>query len=99
MKTEDKGRKWMWWFLGSLLAVQFYFVIELLTLFAVFAVGFAALVLLAAAASVLYHGLAAGLTLAERQTAPAFAAVERGLAFAEELGRRPLRGPGDEPAQ
>ena len=42
MKNKDKGRKWMWWFLGVLAALQLYFVRELLAAFALFAVGFAA---------------------------------------------------------
>lgn len=99
MKIEDKGRKWMWLFLGSLLALQFYVVIELLTLLAVFAVGFAVLVMVAAGGSVMVHGLAAGLAIAERRSAPAFAAAQRGLALTEELGRRPFRRPGEEAAQ
>src|SRR2546423_5130156 len=43
MKNKDKGRKWMWRFLGVLAALQLYFVRELLAAFALFAVGFAAL--------------------------------------------------------
>src|SRR5260221_3840757 len=42
MKTKDNGRKWMWWFLGVLVALQLYFVRELLAAFALFAVAFAA---------------------------------------------------------
>ncbi len=30
MKTKDKSRKWMWWFLGIVVALQLYFVRELL---------------------------------------------------------------------
>ena len=37
MKTSDKSRKWMWWFLGILAAMQLYFVRELLAAFALFA--------------------------------------------------------------
>ena len=29
MKTKDSKRKWMWWFLGVVLALQLYFVREL----------------------------------------------------------------------
>jgi hypothetical protein len=43
MKIEDKGRKWMWCFLGVLGASQLYFVQELTAAFALFAIGFAAL--------------------------------------------------------
>ncbi len=41
MKTEDKGRKWMWWFLGLALALKFYFVQELIAAFVLFALVFA----------------------------------------------------------
>ena len=43
MKTEDKGRKWMWLFLGLVLALKFYFVQELIAAFVLFAFGFAAI--------------------------------------------------------
>ena len=43
MKTKDKSRKWMWWFLGIIGAMQLYFVRELLAAFALFALGFAAI--------------------------------------------------------
>ena len=43
MKTEDKGRKWMWLFLGLALALKFYFVQELVAAFVLFALGFAAI--------------------------------------------------------
>jgi uncharacterized membrane protein YciS (DUF1049 family) len=45
MKNKDKSRKWMWWFLGSLAAVQLYAVRELLAAFALFALGFMAIAL------------------------------------------------------
>jgi len=99
MKSEDKGRKWMWWFLGSLLAAQFYFVIELLTLLALFAAGFAALAAVSAAVYAAVYGLNAGWTMAARQAAPAWAAAQRGWAFAEELGLRPFRRAGAEAAR
>ena len=44
MKTEDKGRKWMWLFLGLALALKFYFVQELIAAFVLFAIVFAAIV-------------------------------------------------------
>ena len=40
MKTKDSNRKWMWWFLGVIGAMQLYFVRELLAAFALFALGF-----------------------------------------------------------
>src|SRR5437879_10740931 len=43
MKTKDESRKWMWMFLAALVSLQMYFVWELLAVFALFAVGFAAI--------------------------------------------------------
>ena len=43
MENKDKSRKWMWWFLGIVVAFQLYFVRELLAAFALFAVVFAAI--------------------------------------------------------
>jgi hypothetical protein len=40
-KNEDKDRKWMWWFVGALVALQFYFVRELVVAFAMFTAVFA----------------------------------------------------------
>ena len=48
-KTKDEGRKWMWWFLAVLGALQLYFVRELIAAFALFAAGFAAIAMVLAA--------------------------------------------------
>lgn len=99
MKTKDKGRKWMWLFLGVGAALQSYAVRELVTVFALLAAGFAALTLLAASGYVMYRGLEAGVALVARQAGPVVAAVPRGLGFAEELGRRAIGRPGSETAR
>lgn len=49
-KNKDTHRKWMWWFLGAIAALQLYFVRELLVAFAVFAIGFAAVATMLAVA-------------------------------------------------
>jgi len=99
MKTKDKGRKWMWLFLGVGAALQSYAVRELVTVFALLAAGFAALTLLAASGYVMYRGLEAGAALVARQAVPVVAAATRGLGFVEELGRRALGRPGSEAAR
>jgi hypothetical protein len=43
MKVQDKGRKWMWCFLGGVVASQFYVVQELFVVFAFFAIAFVAI--------------------------------------------------------
>ena len=99
MKTKDKGRKWMWLFLVVGAGLQSYAVRELVTVFALFAVGFAALALVAAGGYVTYRGLETGAALVARQAGPVVAAVPRGLGFAEELGRRAIGRPGSEAAR
>ena len=99
MKTKDKGRKWMWLFLGVGTAVQSYAVRELVTVFALFAVGFAALALLAAGGYVMYRGLEAGVAQVARQAGPVVAATPGGLGFAEELGRHAIGRAGSEATQ
>lgn len=42
-KSKDNGRKWLWGFLAVIVMLQFYVVRELLAVFALFAVGFAAI--------------------------------------------------------
>src|SRR6266850_3550805 len=58
MKNKDKGRKWMWWFLGVVLAMQLYFVRELFAAFALFALGFGAIAFVVAALYMLHQGWA-----------------------------------------
>ncbi len=41
MKTEGKRWKWAWWFLVAGVGLRFYFVQELVAVFAFFAIGFA----------------------------------------------------------
>jgi uncharacterized membrane protein YccF (DUF307 family) len=56
MKTEDKGRKWMWLFLGLIVALKFYFVQELVAAFVLFAIGFAAIAFVIASLYMLQKG-------------------------------------------
>jgi len=58
MKTTDTGRKWMWWFLGAIGAVQLYFVRELLAAFALFALVFGIVAFVLAALYMLHTGWA-----------------------------------------
>src|SRR5438445_12769810 len=58
MKNKDKSRKWMWWFLGVVLAMQLYFVRELFAAFALFVLGFGAIAFVVAALYMLHQGWA-----------------------------------------
>lgn len=99
MKTKDKSRKWMWGFLGIVVALQMYFVWELLAVFALFAVGFAAI---AAVIGSLYMFVRTWAVTVERlanSRHPVMVAVRQGIDTAEDMARRPFRRPGSEPAR
>jgi uncharacterized membrane protein YhaH (DUF805 family) len=94
MKTKDKSRKWMWWLLGSIAALQTYFVWELLAAFALFALGF---LIIAAGVGSLYmlHRMWAVTVdrIADSQH-PIMVAVRQGVYSVEDMARRPFRRPG-----
>jgi len=98
VKVKDSLRKWIWWFLGGIAALQLYFVRELVAAFALFALGFIAIGLCLAVLYLLQKSWEAGVSwLATRQNAWLLA-TRRGLATVEVWARRPLRRPDSEPA-
>jgi hypothetical protein len=99
MKNKDNSRKWMWWFLGVVVALQLYFVWELLAAFALFALGFAAVAFVIASLYMLQKGWEVAVARVADSTHPVVNMARRSVSAVEELGRRPLRGPGSEPAQ
>src|SRR5260221_13015525 len=88
MKTKDKSRKWMWGFLGMVLAMQMYFVRELLAAFALFALGFAAIASVVAALYMLHHGWAVAGERGGETQPPAGSYAQRTLNLAEGLAVR-----------
>jgi hypothetical protein len=54
-KLKDNDRKWLWAFLAVIVMSQLYFVQELLAVFALFALGFAAIALVVASLYMLQH--------------------------------------------
>jgi hypothetical protein len=101
MRTNDKGRKWMWWFLGALAAFQIYFVRELLAAFALFALGFAAIAFVVVS---LYMAQKTWEVAVERIAAsnnPVLNLARRGVGSVEDFVRRPIRvrRTGSEPAR
>src|SRR5215467_6069113 len=97
MKNKDKSRKWMWWLLGSITALQAYFVRELLAAFALFALGFVAVAVLIGSLYVLQRVWAASVERVADSRHPVMVAVRHGIDSVEDLARRPFRRPG--PAQ
>ena len=91
-KTSDKSRKWMWWLLVVGVALQLYFVRELLAAFALFAAGFAVIGLGIAALYVMQKGWEVGVARFAGRS-PAASMARRAASAMEELGRRPFRRP------
>ncbi len=54
-KLKDNDRKWLWAFLAIIVMSQLYFVQELLAVFALFALSFAAIALVVASLYTLQH--------------------------------------------
>jgi hypothetical protein len=103
MKTKDKSRKWMWWFLGVVVALQMYFVRELLAAFALFALGFGVVAFVISALYLLHQGWAVAVHRVAESENPVVVYAKRGavatMAGAEELAKRAVRGAGSAAAR
>ena len=99
MTKKDTGRKWMWWFLAAVAALQLYFVRELLAAFALFALGFAMLAVVVSGLYLMQKAWETGLARVGDSSHPVVNAARRGLASVEDFAKRPLRRPRSEPAQ
>ena len=99
MKTKDSNRKWMWWFLGVVLALQLYFVRELLAAFALFALGFAVIAFVVVSLYMLQKVWETGVQRVADSQHPVVDIARRGVNAVEDLARRPLRRPGSAAAR
>jgi hypothetical protein len=97
MSKRDKGRKWIWIFLGTIAALQFYFVRELFAAFAIFALGFAVIGALIASLYLFQKTWEAGVARLAASQHPLVLAARRSAASAEDWARRPIRRPGSQP--
>src|SRR5205814_5267212 len=93
MKTKDKSRKWMWMFLAVLVSLQTYFVWELLAVFALFAVGFAAIAFAAGSLYMLHRGWALAVDRVADSQHPIMVATRQHIDAMEDVARRPFRRP------
>lgn len=89
----------MWWFLGSVLALQIYFVQELLAAFALFAIGFAVIAFVVIGIYMLQKVWEAGVQRVADSQHPVVDLARRGVNAVEDLARRPLRRPGSAAAR
>ena len=87
----------MWWLLGSIAALQMYFVRELLAAFALFAMGFLAIAAIVVSLYTLHRVWAVTVDRVADSRHPVMVAVRQGIYSVEEMARRPFRRPG--PAQ
>jgi hypothetical protein len=97
MSKQDRGRKWIWWFLGTIAAMQLYFVRELLAAFAIFILGFAAIGICIATLYMAQKTWEAGVAQLAASRNPMILAVRRSVASVEDLARRPIRRPDSQP--
>jgi hypothetical protein len=88
MKNKDNSRKWMWWFLGAILAMQLYFVRELLAVFALFVLGFGAVAFVVFALYMLQQGWAAAVESLAASQHPVMVHAKRGVNSTEDFVRR-----------
>ncbi|HWZ98767.1 MAG TPA: hypothetical protein VN025_13505 [Candidatus Dormibacteraeota bacterium] len=104
MKTIDKGRKWMWGFLGAAVLLQTYFAWELIAAFALFAVLFAVIATAVVGLYVAQKGWELAVArvaasnhpavhIARRSVNSVEVLARRGVVAAGELARRPLQRP------
>ena len=96
MKTKDTSRKWMWLLLGVVASLQLYFVRELLAAFALFLLGFSVLAAIIMGLYLLQKAWETGLTMLLASQNSFVLYARRGMTFAEELARRPIRRAGPE---
>ena len=99
MRIKDKSRKWMWIFLAALVSLQMYFVWELLAVFALFAVGFAAVAFAIISLYMLHRGWALAVERAADSQHPIMVATRQGIYTIEDAARRPFRRPGSAAAR
>jgi hypothetical protein len=90
--SEQKARKWMWIGLAAFVALQIYFVRELLAALILFTGVFILCALVALIFYLVDRASRWGLGLAENQ-------AKRALVAAEELSKKQLRRPRSEPAR
>ena len=91
---RDRDRKWMWWLLASIAALQAYFVRELLAAFALFALGFLAMAGVVFGLYALQRAWAGTVDRIAESRHPVMVAVRHRIDSVEELARRPFRRPG-----
>ena len=99
VKSPDRARKWMWVFLGALVALQLYFVRELLAALLLFTLAFAALAGFGLVFYLVQRAGQSSIAWVEPRTRALAGVARRGVGMVEEFSKKPLRRPRSEPAQ
>ncbi len=97
--NEKQARKWMWWFLGALAALQLYFVREILAAFVLFALGFAFLLGVYLIFYLVQQASELSLGWVEAHSRPLARVLRSGWNLVEEVSKKQLRRPRSEPVQ
>ncbi len=90
--SERKARKWLWFALGALVALQLYFVQEMVAALMLFTGIFIVCAMVALVLYLVDRAIRWGLSLAGNQ-------AKRAIVAAEEISKKQLRRPRSEPAQ
>src|SRR5258708_30302155 len=99
MKTKNRRRKWMWVFLVALFSLQTYFAWELLAVFALFAVGFAAIAFVIGSVYMLHRGWALAVDRVADSKHPIMVATPQRVDASEDIAPRPFPRPGSAPSR
>jgi hypothetical protein len=94
---KEKAWKWFWVALAALVALQLYFVRELLAAYFLFAVVFAVLLVFAAIFFILEEVGERGVTWAESHAVELVGFARRRFAHLEGFGKKSFRRPGPRP--
>lgn len=86
-------------FLAALVSLQMYFVWELLAVFALFAIGFAAIASVVGSVYMLHRVWAVAVERVADSQHPVMVATRQGIYTIEDAARRPFRRPGSLPAR
>jgi uncharacterized membrane protein YqjE len=97
--SEKKARKWMWAALAAFLALQIYFVQEMLAALILFTGAFVIVALIAFVMYLVDQASKWSLEWAGQHVGPAIQLLRRGWTLAEELSKKPFRRPRSETAQ
>ncbi len=97
--STDGLRKWMWTFLVTLIAAQFYFVRQLFGALMLVAMVFGAVFAMIAAVYLIHRASGMALAGMRKSVRPMLGFARRGLVLADGISRKPFRRPRSEPVQ